>query len=165
MPQVVEENLKFQRMEILSACLSATKGFCAAWLSIPPSLYYTFSLGNFGQLTRALLVFLKLCVFHAEDWDAPQIRQQANLSFIIDEMISRMEEASITFGRKHSSCPFMKSVTNLKLGKSWYERELGKSSVEEDIGMDLNGGSADAAVLWSQLDAWNEDLWGGFMAS
>ena len=59
----------------------------------------------------------------------------------------------------------MKSVTNLKLGKSWYERELGNSSVEEDIGMDLNGGSTDAAVLWSQLDTWNEDLWGGFMAS
>ena len=72
-----------------------------------------------------------------------------------------MEAASIDLRRTENTCPFIRSVENLKLGKAWYELEVGKLSMMGDVDMDVTV-SGEAAALWNQLDSWNEDLWGGF---
>jgi hypothetical protein len=162
MPLAIEGSLSFQRMEILSACLSAAKGFCDVWLSMPQSLYFSLSLVHFGQLTRALLVLVKLCVFSAADRDASQVTQTLQISRIMDEMIGRMEEVSSIFGREGSACPFVKSAQTMRLRKSWYEAQLAALNVGGDFRMEVNAINTENAVSGVQHDYWSEDFWGGF---
>jgi hypothetical protein len=152
-------------MEILSACLSAAKEFCNVWLSLPSELYFTLSLVNFGQLTSALLVFGKLCVFSADDWDSSQVRQTADLPNIFDKMINRMEEASTAYGRTGGVCPFAMSAKNIRLGKAWYERQISASTVTGVLGIDASTLNGENITIDGQFDVWNEDLWSGFTAN
>lgn len=165
MPFQTQDNLRFQRMEILSACLSAAKDFCNVWLSLPSELYFTLSMVNFGQVTSALLVLGKLCVFSADDWDSSHARQTAELPRIFDEMTSRMEEASTAYDRTGGACPFAMSAKNIRLGKAWYERQMSASTVTGELGIDASTLNGENTAIEGQFDVWNEDLWSGFTAN
>ena len=163
-PPPADDYSRFQRMEVLSACLSAVRAFCEVWFSIPPTLYFSLSLVNFGQLTRTILVVVKLCLFDAKDWDLSQVREMIHLSSVLEEMSSRMEEASIIFGREEDAGlpnPFAVSARNLRLAKSWYEAQLAASRVEADSHTEVNAIDAGSVLVGNQYDVWSEDPWRG----
>jgi hypothetical protein len=149
-------------MEVLSACLSAVQSFFEVWFSLPPGLYFSLSIVHFGQMTRALLVASKLCLFDGEDWDLSHVRGSIHISNIIEEMANRMEEASTTFGRERHISPLALSARNLRLGKTWYEAKLAASMVAVDPHAQMNRANADNIVIGNQFDIWGDDLWGGF---
>jgi hypothetical protein len=149
-------------MEVLSACLSAAQSFFGVWFSLPLELYFSLSIVHFGQLTRALLVASKLCLFDGEDWDLSQVRGSIHISNIIEEMANRMEEASTTFGREKDISPPALSARNLRLGKTWYEAKLAASTVVADPYAQVNRVNADNIMVGNQFDIWSEDLWRGF---
>jgi hypothetical protein len=149
-------------MEVLSACLSAVQSFFEVWFSLSPELYFSLSIVHFGQMTRALLVASKLCLFDGEDWDLSHVRGSIRISNIIEEMANRMEEASTTFGRERHISPLALSARNLRLGKTWYEAKLAASMVAVDPHEQMNRANADNIVIGNQFDIWSDDLWGGF---
>jgi hypothetical protein len=128
-------------------------------------LYFSLSFINFGQLTRALIVASKLCLFNAEDWDLSQVLRTIHMSSITEEMANRMEEASTTFGREGDLSSFAVSARNLRLAKIWYEAKLAASTVVVDPYKQVNGVNADSIVIGNKFDVWNEDLWRGFITN
>jgi hypothetical protein len=150
-PPPADDNSRFQRMEVLSACLSAARSFFEVWFSLPSALYFSLS--------------FKLCLFNAEDWDLSQVLRTIHMSSITEEMANRMEEASTTFGREGDLSSFAVSARNLRLAKIWYEAKLAASTVVVDPYKQVNGVNADSIVIGNKFDVWNEDLWRGFITN
>lgn len=162
---ITESSMDFQRIDLLHACLQATKGFFEKFLSLPVSHLKYISIFSFTQVANAMVVLHKLTMFECPGWDAKYVRGILNFSSVLDQLISWFEVinegAPVPPGEQvegeHSHVA--KKLMRLK---AWHEQELaraghGPSIPQPFLEGDIVMGGEDFNFL---NDSWVEEFLG-----
>jgi hypothetical protein len=80
------------RLEILHACLTATKAFLDIFQSLPATLYPALPISVYSQVSFAVIVLYRLSNFHRYGWDVNYVRGVIDCSKVIVHMADRFEE-------------------------------------------------------------------------
>ena len=145
---VIIQDLESLRLpDILYACFQATRSWFEAYLSVPIADHCALTLIDFGQLFHAIGALYKLSVFDILEWDISTVRKTLDLSIIIDQVASRLEEAKDLYTGQTvvQSCPWTFCINKLRACKTWWDMTVAS-------GMDISA----VGEVWP--DGFNEDL-------
>src|ERR1700759_923671 len=85
-------SLGFQKLESLFACLSSIRAWFDIWFQFPVPIYTHFNFLVFAQLIRCVVTLKRLSTVEEPDWDSGLVDSTANLSSIIDRLVSNLQE-------------------------------------------------------------------------
>jgi hypothetical protein len=133
-------NLRFT--DIIYACFMATRSFFEVFLRIPSEDCCALTVVNIGHMFHAIAALYKLSVFNVDSWDVSNARKTLDLSNILCQLATRLEEAATAYGAMEENSPWFFCVRKLKLLKTWWDITLTR---EMDLSTAVEGGADGAA--------------------
>jgi hypothetical protein len=153
------------QIRLLHSCLEFVKLFFDAYFSLPPALYFTYTIGLFAQLSQAFITLSKLTFFEHDCWDLSHLRQTLDLSEVLQQLAQRFEEAGDGFDldpltKEHNST-FSRLARKIRRIKAWFDSRHVEEGGEEEF---LAGNAqamrvVDEGVVGVQLDLLDEAFW------
>jgi hypothetical protein len=116
------ESLRFT--DIIYACFTATRAFFEVFLAIPSDDYCELTVVNVGHMFHAIGALYKLSVFDVDGWDVGSVRKTLDLSSVLSQIATRLEEVGIAYGAIQENSPWFFCVRKLKLLKIWWDMTL-----------------------------------------
>jgi hypothetical protein len=114
----------FKRLELLCACLEATKSYFNVFFSIPPSSYISMSLPTWSQLSAVLAVLQMLFILQHPDWDLATVRTVIDYNVTFNQLIQNLESL-ITLPGFERLDVFSRSAKWMKGVKEFVEAKMG----------------------------------------
>jgi hypothetical protein len=107
LPQVliIANNLNFQQLKCLYACIESIKSWFEVFFTIPPTAYISFPFSIFSQLVRCLVTLYRLSTLDDPTWDKNGVWKTANLLLILDHVIDNMEQVKTLAGLDNNDSP------------------------------------------------------------
>ena len=152
----------FQRVDMLYGCLLACQSFFDVYLRLPPDSFFSFSIVSFGQTAHALTVYLKLSLLEAPGWDVQHIRQNANISFLLDQLAGLFEEASRTIDPRQQmggTDAFSRCVRRFRWVKGWYDRKTTTDSGPEGSQERMNASQMGSFEMGDTFNFLDDTYW------
>lgn len=97
-PAGTHEKHDFKQVELLYACLKATKSLWDIFLSIPTESFDSFSLLTWGHIRTAMLSLYQVSVFDDPEWSLAYVRETIDFLWAIDRLIERLDIAAVNSG-------------------------------------------------------------------
>ena len=121
-------NQDFQLLELLHACLQASKSFFDLFFSIPVTSYHCIPVHTFKSLTRSLIILQKLSVLEHPDWSLAYVRESVNFMDVLDILAERLAQvrSAICFDQEISDeiDMFSRAATKISCVKSFCEGKM-----------------------------------------
>jgi hypothetical protein len=95
------EKQDFKQVELLYACLKATKGLWDTFLSMPTESYLSFSILTWGHLRTAMLSLYQVSVFDDPDWSLAYVRETLDFIWVLDRLIERLDIVAVNCDPSH----------------------------------------------------------------
>jgi hypothetical protein len=122
-----------ETVECLYACLRAVKAWFDIFLKYEPSAYVGFSMSIWKQLTGKLLALYRLSALDDPAWDTGLVRRSANLSLILDQITSNLQQVALSCGWKNDRAGqenvFSRSIKVIGIVRTWLDSAVRPSSV------------------------------------
>lgn len=150
-----------QRIDVLYACLSATKSFFDNYLTSSSSGNIdSVSLVAAGQMVHAIAVLSKLSLFEADDWDLNYVRTTVDLSAILDNLLKRTRKNLGGYTQLEQDGGRFEAARKVEMLKIWYDTKLAAEAQRVEPGCTLSGGTEAGAGAGDSLSGNHFDLFG-----
>lgn len=94
LPQTFPNGPEFQRLEILHACLSASKNLFETFFSFPVDEYFSFSVPSWSRFVYSLIILQSLSVFNHQEWNLDYVQQTLDFNEVVDRMIANFQNVA-----------------------------------------------------------------------
>lgn len=125
---IVVNSPGFQRLDSLYACLHATKSWFDLFLSFPPDHYTGFSIPICIQMAHCIIALFRLSTFDDPIWDRGLVRETANLSLILAQIIENHNQVKVATNLDHGASEdkdvFSGTARTIEAIKSWWDGKL-----------------------------------------
>lgn len=153
---ITSNAMDFQRLDFFYACLQAAKNWFDAFLAIPPAAYVGISMAVFTQMAHCIIALFRLSTLDYPGWDCGVVRNLANLSAILGQIINNMVQVKPAAGLDRGD-PEDKDIFSAKFRKvdkikTWWDSKV----AAESNGLDAI--VADEAMTEAPVDFW-DDVW------
>ena len=155
-------DLDFRRLDCLYICLHAIKNWFDIFLALPAADYVGVSMVQFTQLAHCMIALFRLSTFDWPDWDRNLVRNYANLSMILDQLVAKFAQVKVTAGLDKGVLDekdifFITSRTFNHI-KTWWDSKLAAEAMGSDTtAVDETMGEVPMDFL---DDAWFQDVLG-----
>jgi hypothetical protein len=159
---VILHDLESLRLtDILYACFQSTRAWFEVFLSIPAAEYCAFTLISYGQLFHAIGALYKLSVFDIPEWDISLVRKTLDLSALLGQLASRLEEAGNLYGGKTGvqSCPWAFCANKLRLCKAWWDMSAAPEMGITPGGEEWPEGTNEELLPFVNFDSLDDYFW------
>ncbi|CAD6586535.1 MAG: hypothetical protein ASARMPREDX12_002379 [Alectoria sarmentosa] len=150
----------FQRLDGLYACLHATKSWWDVFLAFPPASYVGFSAPIFTQMAHCIIILFRLLTFDDPVWDRGLVRDTANLSLILGQVIERIIQAKVAMnldeGVLEGKDALGLTAATLESIKIWWDAKLAAESMD-NVALDQTLGGS---YMDNSDDVWLKDILG-----
>lgn len=152
----------FQRLECLYACLHAIKNWFDVFLKLPPATYIGISMSEYTQLAHCMIALYRLSTFECPDWDRSLVRDYANLSMILDQVVTNFSgvKAAVGLDKEGPDDRDLFTLTSRTLShiKTWWDSKASADLVGQDTAI-LDATMSEMPIDFSD-DAWLQDILG-----
>lgn len=122
----------FERLESLYACLHAVKNWFDIFQTCSPAVCVGLSMSIFTHLAHCIIALYRLSTFEFPDWNLGLVREIANLSLLLDRMVTKMAQVKVEAGLDRGISEEMDifSATSGKLDtiKTWWDSKQAAES-------------------------------------
>ena len=151
-----------QRLDCLFSCLNAIRHWFEIFLTLPIAEYFGVSMAVCIQLAHCMIALYRLSTFECQEWDRSQVRNFANLSEILDRLISNFAQVKTTLeldqGILEDKDIFYVTSRTLSHIKTWWDSKITAEPVGPDsINLDESMGEVPMDFF---DDAWLQDVLG-----
>ncbi|KAE9372631.1 hypothetical protein N431DRAFT_545212 [Stipitochalara longipes BDJ] len=155
----------FKRLELLCACLEATKSYFNVFFSIPSANYISMSLSTWSQMGYAMAILQTLFILQRPDWDLDSVRGAIDYNITFNQLIQNLESL-ITLPGFEKLDVFSRSAKWMKSVKEYVETKMAALPVAtvEDESYQVPDfgwmpGAEDVTDFFQFLDdAWMSDI-------
>ena len=155
---MVCDSPKFERLDLLYACLHATKSWLDLFLSLPSASYVGFSIQMFTQMAHCIISLFRLLTFDDPSWDRGLAQDTANLSQILGQIIEIVSQVKVVAGLDHGTSEdndiFSVLARTIRSIKIWWDAKLAAESANS-MALDETLGET-AMEFWD--DVWLKDI-------
>lgn len=117
------ERNDFKQVELLYACLRATKGAFDLFFSIDRKKYFHFSLLTWTQTRLALIALQRLSIYDDPDWDLGYVRGELDFLWVMEEFYGRVEKAAVELGFDDEHV-FPRTAVKMKIAKAYCQERM-----------------------------------------
>lgn len=117
-------NSSFEQLEFRFACLNSIKSWFDVFFTIPPSDLVGVSYLSHAQAGHCTVALYRLTQFEDPAWDKGLVRNTADLLLILDEIIDRFDQASITCSDNSDQNIYNRLGAIFKAVRSWCGTKL-----------------------------------------
>ncbi|KAL6718431.1 hypothetical protein ACLMJK_004521 [Lecanora helva] len=155
-------SLDFLRLDCLYACLNAIKNWFSVFMIIPPASYVGLSIMEFTQLAHCIIALYRISTFEWQGWDHKLVRDTANLSTILTQLIPYFAQvktdAGLDRGVPEGRDIFSITSKTLENIKAWWDSKTAGDSTGVDT-TNVDDTMADVSLDFLD-DAWLQDILG-----
>lgn len=118
-----------KRIDALWMCLTATRNLINVFFSLKSQPIFSFSAVSLQQLYLALATLSKLSLFKADDWDVNYAQPSLDLTTLLDNLVTRMEELSSRYDLMEANKPWLQTSRRLRQVRTRFDDLLSNENV------------------------------------